>query len=451
MPRVLADLPEPVIVDPRQQVGYHAVATAPGDLVAVQLEPVLLGVGRQPGRQVHPVGHVADGHFGQRPAGVQPAKDEAAGGLVQAADRIHRAGAVCGEAGHVEGRLRVVRCRPAQCEQLARGDAQLGLGIAAQVLADAGRGKAVEAGFDRRMRGEQVAGTGRGQRHFEGHAARRHVAARPLEHGKGGMPVVEMAHLRGQPGSLEQAPAADAQHDLLTQAHLPVAAVQLAGDQANLRWVGRLVGVEQQQSATADARLPAANPQLHTGQAKGQAQRPAGQVGERFDRQLPRVVDRVQGLLPAVGIDALAEVAVLPEHAHRDHRHAEVAGGLELVAGDVAQPAGIDRQRLAEHVFHGEVGDAGERIIDGALGEPGRLRGLGTAALYQFAHPAMEFRPAQQLGQLPVGHGAQDQAGVVRQVPEVLVDGLPDVVIAARPADRLIEGQLAQRMRRDRR
>lgn len=46
-------------------------------------------------------------------------------------------------------------------------------------------------------------------------------------------------------------------------------------------------------------------------------------------------------LLPAVAGQALAEVAVAVEQADPDERHAEVAGGLEVVSGEDAEAAGV--------------------------------------------------------------------------------------------------------------
>ena len=67
-----------------------------------------------------------------------------------------------------------------------------------------------------------------------------------------------------------------------------------------------------------------------------------------------------QGLLGSVLVDHLTKIALLIEQTHADHRHAEIAGGLELVAGHVAEPARVDWQGLAQHELHAEVRDAGQ-------------------------------------------------------------------------------------------
>ena len=80
-------------------------------------------------------------------------------------------------------------------------------------------------------------------------------------------------------------------------------------------------------------------------------------VLHRRQRQGVEIVDRVAFLLPAVGIQKLAEIALLVEQAQADQRIVLVARGLQMVAGEDAQAAGIDRQALGEAVLGGEIGD----------------------------------------------------------------------------------------------
>ena len=47
-------------------------------------------------------------------------------------------------------------------------------------------------------------------------------------------------------------------------------------------------------------------------------------------------------LLPAVGVQALVEVALVVEQPDADQRHAQVRGALEVVAGQDAQAARVD-------------------------------------------------------------------------------------------------------------
>src|SRR5439155_1463586 len=56
-----------------------------------------------------------------------------------------------------------------------------------------------------------------------------------------------------------------------------------------------------------------------------------------------------------------------------DERHAELGRRLQVVAGEHAEPAGVDRQALVERELHGEVGDeevATERLLVPPRGRP---------------------------------------------------------------------------------
>ena len=75
------------------------------------------------------------------------------------------------------------------------------------------------------------------------------------------------------------------------------------------------------------------------------------------DRQLGQVVVGVGVFLVPVRVDRLAEVAVLVEETHADERHGHVARGLDVVAGENAQAAGVDAQALVKAVLGAKVGD----------------------------------------------------------------------------------------------
>ena len=78
-------------------------------------------------------------------------------------------------------------------------------------------------------------------------------------------------------------------------------------------------------------------------------------------RQPLGVVVGVGVLLVAVGVDRLSEVAVAIEQADADERDGHVRRGLEMVAGEHAEAARVDTERLVEAVLGAEVGNrAGE-------------------------------------------------------------------------------------------
>src|SRR5262249_35314247 len=139
------------------------------------------------------------------------------------------------------------------------------------------------------------------------------------------------------------------------------APVQLARDATNRRRVRRIVAVEEIERDAADVNSPRTEPDPLPGQRNGKAEKVTALVSYRSDRELIGIVIGIQRFLLAVGRDYLPEVALLIQDADADHRHTEIAGGLELIAGDVAETTGVDRQRLAQGEFHAEVGHSRQR------------------------------------------------------------------------------------------
>ena len=111
------------------------------------------------------------------------------------------------------------------------------------------------------------------------------------------------------------------------------------------------------QTATSTVRLPSGTAVMH-GLPSGVI---AGSIGALGPIQL--LVDL---LLPAVGRQALMEVALRIHEADADERHAEVARFLAVIARQHAEAAGIDRQRLMQRELRGEVGDLLADEIAGA-------------------------------------------------------------------------------------
>jgi hypothetical protein len=147
-------------------------------------------------------------------------------------------------------------------------------------------------------------------------------------------------------------------------------------------------------------------------------------------------------VLPPVRGQRLPEVAGAVVQANADQRQPEIGGRFEVVAGEDAQAAGIDRQHLGHAELHREVADAlgqhdiglrlqllvpprfgqvlvefGGELVD-ALGEPwvrGEFLEPGGADLTEQGH-----RVAADLGpQLGVDAGEQILAGGVPGPPQI--------------------------------
>ena len=206
------------------------------------------------------------------------------------------------------------------------------------------------------------------------------------------------------------------------------------------REVGRIVAVQQVQLHPADLGLPDAQPDRVAGQGDLEPQPLAVGLAQGRDGQLARVVVGEQGLLRPVLVDLLAEITLLVEQAHADDRHPQVAAGLELVAGHIAESAGIDGQGLAQHEFQAEIGDAGQRRPGMLQLEPG-LSGLavppGPHAVVR--HPA-EGGIGQGLLEPVPGDGLQDHPGVPGQLPEGRVQLAPELVGTVVPGPAQVQG-----------
>ena len=151
--------------------------------------------------------------------------------------------------------------------------------------------------------------------------------------------------------------AADAEQHLLGEPVVAAAAVQPVGDLALVAAVLLDVGVEQQQRHPADLGHPDLGEQRATGQRHLDPDR-AVVVVQQGQRQRIRVEQRIALLLPAGGVQRLPEVALPVEQADADDRHAEVAGRLQVVAGQDPQAAGVLRQHLGDAELGREVADA---------------------------------------------------------------------------------------------
>ena len=233
---------------------------------------------------------------------------------------------------------------------------------------------AVEVGFDQVRRESIVAGGDRGvgrERQLRGYlegglverarGTRRQMLAGKLERQERRMAFVHVQDvglgIRRQDGP-QRAQTTDAEHDLLANAGVLIAAVQVAGDPAVVLAVVGQIGVQQIQRHAPNRGHP-----------------DAGEHGAARERDLDdhwcarRIQDRAYGervgVEPIVGfalvasiVDDLAEVSVAVQQPDGDQRQAQVTGCLEVVASQHTQPARVNRQRLGNCELGAEVGDA---------------------------------------------------------------------------------------------
>ncbi len=190
-----------------------------------------------------------------------------------------------------------------------------------------------------------------------------------------GVALVHVVDLGLHAERLQHGDAAEAEHGLLTEAVVGVAAVEVVGEMAVVGVVAFDVGVEQEDGddVALDAdhiEAPGADGDLAALHGDGDGLLRAGQGG------LGRPGHVGLGLL-ANGVEMLAEVSAAMDEGDGDHGGGGVGGGAQGIAGEHAQAAGVGGQRGRERDLHGEIGDAAGGEV-GAGRDRSRVR-LGSA------------------------------------------------------------------------
>ena len=179
------------------------------------------------------------------------------------------------------------------------------------------------------------------------------------------------------------------------------------------------------------------------GQVDRHGQHAARRRLHRQHRQPREVVVRVGVLLEAVGVHGLAEVARAVEQPHADERDAEVARRLAVVAGQDAEAARVDPERLVDPELHREVGDrAGER--GALLRVPARAAAVVVEGLDDVAVELDELRVGEQPHPLLRLDVDQQLDRVVVAPPRLGVDAREEPAGARRPAPPVVVGEVAQ-------
>ncbi len=357
-PQGAPELPDLGVADPLQTrpalglAGGHGVLGALGaDLGGA--EPDDRGV--DPGGRVDAVGDGVDRHLGGVEARPEAVEHGPADLAVQGGDAVGALGQPQAHGGHVEEPgIPAAPALGAEREHLVDRDAGQRR-VAGEVPGDQVAVEAVDAGRHGGVGGEEGAGPDGLQGGGEVEAggllpalpARRDELPDPLDAEEAGVPLVGVEDLggrvRGEPAvRAHGADAADAQQHLLEQPVLAAAAVEAVGHVAFGGGVGLDVGVEEQQWDPADLGLPDVCGEGAAGR-EGEVDPYGCAVGlaEHADGEFVGVEQGVALLLPAVPAEGLPEVPVTVEQADADQRRAQVAGGLEVVAGQDAEAAGV--------------------------------------------------------------------------------------------------------------
>ena len=245
---------------------------------------------------------------------------------------------------------------------------------------------------------------------------------------------------------VQRAHAPDAEQRVLAQAHAGVADVQPRGDPAVGEVVLRAVGVEQEERHAADVDPPHLSDDRALADRDADGQRLAVLAAHERGRHPVRVgLDPVL-VLPAQGVDALAEVAVAVHEPDRHHRKPHVGGLLEDVAGQHPEAARVDGQRLVDRVLGAE--ERGRAVLGHRAVEQ-RLRQLLGDGGGERVHAVEEAGVAGQLGE-PRGRDLAQQPHRVAeaQLPAAGVDRGEQLRAAGRPGPAVVVGQVRERRER---
>ena len=168
-------------------------------------------------------------------------------------------------------------------------------------------------------------------------------------------------------------------------------------------------------------------------------------LAQQLERQAVRVERGVVLELPAVGRQALREVAGAVEQPDADQRDAEVGGGLEVVTGQDAEAAGVLRQHLGDAELGGEVGDARRRLGARATGTSAASSRYSSRSSTASCRRRTNRRSLASCGQ-PLGRHLAEHLDRVAAaaLPQRRVQGLEEVPRLGVPGPAEVHHQLGQ-------
>ena len=183
------------------------------------------------------------------------------------------------------------------------------------------------------------------------------ILAKALQADECGMALIAVIHLGIDSEPAQCADTADAEKDLLLQAVLPIAAVELMGNGTVLGKVGLPVCVEEIEVGTADRHLPDAGDDIAPRESHARSHPVALGVKHGLCRDLEEILRLVLGHLVTIGGKLLGEVTEAVQETDGDEVDVHVTRLLEVVAGEDAETTGIYLERGIQTVLHAEICD----------------------------------------------------------------------------------------------
>ena len=183
-----------------------------------------------------------------------------------------------------------------------------------------------------------------------------HHVNQTLQVEQSGMTLIAMIDISFDTQSFKQQHTADAQQIFLLDAILPVATIEFVGDLAVILAIEVDVGVKQIECHTAHIGFPHIGIDDAAGIRHLMNQLIAVLIKNRLDGELVEVLRLVVGDLLTVHRERLSEITVTVQEAHRGHVDATVTRLFHIVARKNTQATRIDLERIAQAIFHAEIG-----------------------------------------------------------------------------------------------
>ncbi|OPZ97884.1 MAG: hypothetical protein BWY71_01450 [Planctomycetes bacterium ADurb.Bin412] len=202
------------------------------------------------------------------------------------------------------------------------------------------------------------------------------------------MAFIHMANIRIDSQRFDCPKTADPQQNFLPQTHFVIPAIQLGGNLPVFYPVAAHVGIQQIQIHAAYEDPPDLHHHIPVSDIDMKTDRPSVFPQHQPDGHIVKVIFRIRFLLPAVRVQILLKIPLPVEQSDADQRQAQIAGTFEVITGENAQTAGINRQAFVQSELRTEIGYRSRLlfVIDGVI--PARPAHVGI----QFFADAVQMR-----------------------------------------------------------
>src|SRR6266496_2308032 len=156
-----------------------------------------------------------------------------------------------------------------------------------------------------------------------------------------------MKHARLNAERRKRFNAANSEHDLLTHAHLEVAAVKLSSNQSVLGVVFRNIGVQEIKTYPSNAQFPEPGKNLPI-QNRYRNQRFPVATKRFTDWKVIKILVQIDRCLNAVLVNLLPEIAMPIEQTDRNEIQIQIARRFAMVSSEYTKAAGIIRDRFVK-------------------------------------------------------------------------------------------------------